>query len=181
MHSYTDVTDSTFLVSYETDTDGNRLRLRRESFDLRNGLLLHQYRVSGDYQSITISVQYNGKHVADSPYKVGPVLHENCACPLRSHEEWMRDFECREADSQILDDLKPFREDGINVTNLYERGAEMFPRVSFIHYSIVDSKVSVHVCVCYELIFPVIVYHVEFCKIPSLVWLLCSVNRFSCG
>ena len=60
----------------------------------------------------------------------------------------MGDFECREADSQILDDLEPFREGGINITNLYERGAEMFPRVSFIHYSIVDSKVRVCVCVC---------------------------------
>ena len=128
--SYTDVTKSTFLVSYETD---DRVKLRREVFDLRDGLLLHQFRVSGDYQSMTISVEYNGKHVADSPYKVGPVLHENCACPLRTVEEWMDDFECRETDSQILDDLGPFQEIGINITQLYERGAEMFPRTSFIH------------------------------------------------
>ena len=136
------MTDSTFVVSYEADADGGRLKARRGVFDLRGGLLLYQYRVLGDYQRISVSIQYNGKHVADSPYSVGPVLHEDCACPLRSYEEWMRDHECREADPQILEDLEPFQEGGINITNLYERGAEMFPRVSFIHYSIVDSKVG---------------------------------------
>ena len=55
----------------------------------------------------------------------------------------MSDFECREADSQIMDDLEPFRDGGINITNLYERGGEMFSRNSFIHYSIVDSKVCI--------------------------------------
>lgn len=80
----------------------------------------------------------------------------------------MGDFECREADSQILDDLEPFREGGINITNLYERGAEMFPRVSFIHYSIVDSKVRV--CVCVHIHVCIHVYtHVHVCVRLKLI------------
>lgn len=110
--------------------------------DLKQGLLLYQYRVASDYEWLKISIQYNGKHVAQSPYKVGPVLHENCACPLRSYQEWLEDFQCSEVDEQIVEDLKPFQEEGINITRLYERGGELFSRVSFIHYSIVDSKVS---------------------------------------
>ena len=109
--------------------------------NLRDGLILHQFRIFHDYQSLSISVTYRGKHVAHSPYRVGPVLHEDCSCPLRSIDEWMGDFDCPETDPQILEDLEPFRKDGINVTNLYERGGELFPRNSFIHYSIVDGKV----------------------------------------
>lgn len=144
-HSYKDVTETTFEVLYETDdAGGNRVRRRQEILNLRDGLILHQFRVFGNYQSLTISVTYRGKQVADSPYRVGPVLHEDCACPLRSLDEWMSDFGCPETDPQIIEDLEPFRKDGVNVTNLYERGGEMFPRNSFIHYSIVDSKVFIH-------------------------------------
>ena len=137
------MTEATFEVSYETDDAGsnNRVRRRQEVLNLRDGLILHQFRIYHDYHSLAISVTYRGKHVAGSPYHVGPVLHEDCACPLRSLDEWTRDFDCPEPDPQILEDLEPFREDGINVTNLYDRGGELFPRHSFIHYSIVDGKV----------------------------------------
>ena len=146
MHSYADVTESTFDVSYEAEDASGvpiiRMRLRSGVFNLRDGLFLYQFRVFDDYKSVKISVRYRGKHVAGSPYTVGPVFHENCACPLRSAEEWMSDFKCPESESQIRADLEQFREaGGINITNLYERGGEMFPRNSFIHYSIVDGKV----------------------------------------
>ena len=142
VYSYREATETTFEVSYEADgVGGGRVRRRHEVLDLRDGLILFQFRVFHDYRSLTISVQYRGKHIADSPYRVGPVLHEDCACPLRSLDQWMTDFACPETDSQILEDLEPFRENGINVTDLYERGGELFPRNSFIHYSIVDSKV----------------------------------------
>ena len=53
-----------------------------------------------------------------------------------------RIFNVQKVDKQIVEDLQPFQEEGINITRLYERGGELFSRVSFIHYSIVDSKVS---------------------------------------
>ncbi|CAI8019667.1 Protein O-glucosyltransferase 2 [Geodia barretti] len=142
-NNYRDVTEATFEVSYETDDAGsnNRVRRRQEVLNLRDGLILHQFRIYHDYHSLAISVTHRGKHVAGSPYHVSPVLHEDCACPLRSLDEWTRDFDCPDTDPQILEDLEPFREDGINVTNLYDRGGELFPRHSFIHYSIVDGKV----------------------------------------
>ena len=138
--SYTDVTEWTFSVSFES-VDGIRVRIRRGIFNLGHGLVLCQYRVMDDYQRVKISILHNDKHVAGSPYIVGPVLHENCACPLQSYAEWMENFQCPEADERIRLDLELFQEEGINITNLYERGAEMFPRISFIHYSIVDHKV----------------------------------------
>ena len=143
-HSYRQVTETTLDVSYESgDAGGSHVRRRQETLYLGDGLLLYQFRVFQDYQSLTISVRYRGNHVAESPYTVGPVLHENCACPLRTMDQWVADFGCPETDSQILRDLEPFRGNGINVTGLYERGGELFSRNSFINYSIVEGKVCV--------------------------------------
>ena len=103
--------------------------------------MLYQYRCFSDHDSLTISITYNGKHIAESPYTVRNVFHENCACPLRSADRWLADFECPKKEPQIRADLKPLKE-AINITGLYERGGELFSRSSFIHYSIVNGKVS---------------------------------------
>jgi hypothetical protein len=109
---------------------------------LGRGLVLYQYRPYDDYESITISVKYKGRHVGKSPYVVANVLYENCACPVVRVEEWLERHECGEIDEQILKDLAPFGEDGVNITDLYERAGRAYERNSFVHYSIVDGKVS---------------------------------------
>lgn len=128
------------------DTENERVRRRLENFNLGGGLLLFQYRCYSNHKSLTISITYSGKHIAKSPYTVKNVLHENCACPLRSADQWLSDFKCpKKLDPQIRADLKPFKKEGINITGLYERGGELFSRHSFIHYSIVNHKVSMYI------------------------------------
>ena len=139
-HSFSDVNDATFEVNIESDS--GRVRRRTESTHLGWGLVLYQYRPYDDYESITISIRYKGRHVGKSPYIVPNVFHENCACPLIGVEEWLERHKCGEVDKQILKDLAPFREDGINITNLYDRAGRAYERNSFVHYSIVDGKVS---------------------------------------
>ena len=145
-HSFTAVTDETFQVSIDT-VDRVQPRRRYEHNNLGGGLVLNQYRVFSDYESLTISITYNRKHVAKSPYVVRNILHENCACPLRSVDQWLFDFKCPKMEVRIRDDLKVFKKDGVNISGLYERGGELFSRNSFIHYSIVGNKVW-YVCVC---------------------------------
>lgn len=137
--NFTGVSEDSFLIAIK-DPATERVRVRTERFYLGRGLLLYQYRVYSDYESLTISVTYDGRHVAKSPYTVRNVLHEDCACPLRSAKEWLQDFQCPKSDTQIRSDLKPFVKGGVNVTGLYERGGELFSRNSFIHYSVVDNK-----------------------------------------
>ena len=139
-HSFSNVEDTTFEVNIESDS--NRVRQRVESTHLGRGLVLYQYRPYDDYKSITISIRYKGRHVGKSPYVVPNVFHENCACPLIGVEEWLERHECGEIDEQILKDLAPFRENGVNITDLYERSGKAYERNSFVHYSIVDGKVS---------------------------------------
>lgn len=97
-----------------------------------------------DILSLTISVQYEGKHLANSPYNVGIILHEDCACPLKTSNEWLEDFKCPNSEPQIAYDLKAFKSvGGVNVTDLYDRAGALYSSVSFVHYSIVDGQVIV--------------------------------------
>ena len=129
-------------MTIDSDT---RVRRRMDSFHLGGGLVLYQYRPFDDYETVTVAVRYHGKHVGKSPYVVHNVFHENCACPLVGVAEWVEQHQCGETDKQILDDLAPFRENGVNISDLYEKSGKAYPRNSFVHYSIVDGKVSVHV------------------------------------
>ena len=78
------------------------------------------------------------------------MLHESCACPLKPLPQWLEDFHCSTdgSDPQISADLAPFAQDGVDIEDLYDRAAAMFPRVSFIHYSIVGNKVGVCLVDC---------------------------------
>ena len=145
-HSFSNVDDATFEVNIESDS--SRVRRRVELTPLGRGLVLYQYRPYDDYESITISVRYKGHHVGKSPYIIPNVFHENCACPLIGVEEWLERHECGEVDKQIFKDLAPFRENGVNITDLYERAGSAYERNSFVHYSIVDGKVSCNLCTC---------------------------------
>lgn len=95
----------------------------------------------GNYMDVSMYVTHNGEHVSGSPYFLGALFHEDCACPLYTPGEWLANFQCPEAEEQIAEDLEPFRKGRVNVTGLYERAGEMYSRSSFIHYAIVDGKV----------------------------------------
>ena len=139
MFSITGIPKSSFDISFNSN---QKIRYRFELLDLGNGLFLCQYRVFMDILSLTINTQYKGQHIASSPYDVGIVLHENCACALKTSNEWLKDFKCPDLEPQIAHDLKAFKSvGGVNVTNLYDRAGALYRSNSFVHYSIVDGKV----------------------------------------
>lgn len=120
----------------------SRVRGRTESTHLGGGLVLYQHRPFDDYETLKISIKHDGQHVGKSPYVVTNVFHENCACPLVDVETWLEKHQCGKIDKQIADDLKPFRENGVNISDLYSKVGGAYERNSFVHYSIVDGKVS---------------------------------------
>ena len=139
--SITDCPDDTFQVQLSAVNDRVRSRILIDY--LGRGLFLVQYRMYADYLDATITITHAGGHVSESPYPLRGVLHEHCFCPLNSVDEWLDKFKCPlELDSQIAEDLEPFRM-GINITGLYERAGEAYPSNSFVHYSVVDGKVGV--------------------------------------
>ena len=141
----TDCSKDAFHVEFVSPK--GRVRRRQEMDYLGRGLFLFHYRMFGDYEEVTLEVKHAGTHVTGSPYSLGGLLHEDCFCPLGSVEEWLSNFNCpSELDPQIVEDLKPFKEGGVNVTDLYERASKGYRSASFVHYSIINGKVGVVYC-----------------------------------
>lgn len=128
-------------MTLHSPRDG-RVRHRLKMDYHGRGLFLVQYRMYWNYIDASMSVMHKGKHVSESPYSLGVLLHEDCACPLYTPGEWLGNFQCPEDQEQIAQDLEPFRKEGVNVTGLYDRAGKAYSRSSFVHYSIVGGKVS---------------------------------------
>lgn len=141
MCSISDCKEDAFKVESSSKTE-SRVRCRIQVNYLGKGLFLVVYRMYHSYADMSIAITHNGRHVSGSPYVLGAVFHENCACPLKTPEQWLEDFQCPDTEDQILEDLAPFRKEGVNVTGLYKRIEEMYPRNSLVHYSIVNGKVK---------------------------------------
>ncbi len=142
-NSLTDFDESSLSISIESP---QKVRYRTETLNLGDGLLFYQYRIFSETHTLAIHIRHKGRAIAQSPYQLGPLMHENCACPLRSPVQWLEDFNCPAIQPQIANDLKTFRAKGVNVTEFYDTATEMFSRSSMVHYSIVDGKVSHSVC-----------------------------------
>lgn len=140
--SITECAEDAFVVDVYSNRK-ERVRRRLETEYLGRGLFLVQYRMYGDYMDVSLSVTYRGKHVSNSPYFLGVMLHEDCACPqAATPEEWLASYGCPASEDQIEEDLEIFGSEGVNVTGLYERAGQAYSRSSFVHYSIIDGKVS---------------------------------------
>ncbi len=102
---------------------------------------MYKYRVFSEAHSLSVHIKYEGKHIAASPYQLGPVMHEDCVCPLRNPSQWLEDFHCPAIQPQIANDLREFKSRGVNVSELYDIATKMFSRSSLVHYSIINGKV----------------------------------------
>ena len=138
LFSYTNVTPDTFAVEHN-DPSGRTLRMM-EKYSLGGGLIVYVCRFYSDHLTLTLSITNDGKHVAQSPYKLRNVFSDYCSCPFRSPQQWQSDYECPLTDPQIVEDLEPFKS-GINVSELSQRGVREYHGWSFIHYSIIGNKV----------------------------------------
>ncbi|XP_064393653.1 protein O-glucosyltransferase 2-like isoform X2 [Halichondria panicea] len=136
-NNLTDFDESSLSISIESP---QKVRYRTETLNLGDGLLFYQYRIFSETHTLAIHIRHKGRAIAQSPYQLGPLMHENCACPLRSPVQWLEDFNCPAIQPQIANDLKTFRAKGVNVTEFYDTATEMFSRSSMVHYSIVDGK-----------------------------------------
>ena len=136
-NNYTNVTPDTFAVEHN-DPSGRTLRMM-EKYNLGGGLIVYVCRFYSDHLTLTLSITHDGKHVAQSPYRLRNVLSDYCSCPFRSPQQWQSDYECPLTDPQIVADLEPFKS-GINVSELSQRGVREYDGWSFIHYSIIGNK-----------------------------------------
>lgn len=78
--------------------------------DRKDGVFIARYRLYERCAEMSISVQWNNFHLAQSPYTVpGSVYPEDCNCPENNLEEVISSWKCGEIPKQIQDDLLLFK------------------------------------------------------------------------
>lgn len=142
--SISDCPENAFRVKLQSPHSGRVIHRMVINY-LGSGLFLVQYKMFGDFEDVSLTITHDNRHVSGSPYYLGVLFHNDCACPLVSAEAWLSRHECPEVEeAQIAEDLEPFRsaEEGVNITELYQRASVAYSRNSFVHYSVVKGKVS---------------------------------------
>uniref|UniRef100_A0A0B7AME8 Glycosyl transferase CAP10 domain-containing protein n=2 Tax=Arion vulgaris TaxID=1028688 RepID=A0A0B7AME8_9EUPU len=122
---------------------GPRVRIWTQVLDRHDGSYVVRYRLYATISDLQISVQINGRHIAESPYQLkGDIYHDACNCPQQTSEEWAISIGCPASYPQIELDLKPFHD--INMTHVAKEAVERFNergRRSICHYKIINNKV----------------------------------------
>ncbi|XP_066912321.1 protein O-glucosyltransferase 2-like [Clytia hemisphaerica] len=116
-------------------------RVWKDVLDRNDGSYIVRMRFYETYKNVEISVMYNGKHVAKSPYKLkGLLYHERCDCPENDEQRWLSEMKCPQSYAQISRDLSPFPQ--IDLTKMKEDAIREFgTHHALCHYSVVHNKV----------------------------------------
>ena len=141
-YSFTGIIGYHELKIQFADKGGKSVSARLELYNLDKGLSLCRYRVYREAEGVSVTVKLHGEHIKGSPFQAGTFLPEDCHCPHRSTEQWLTDFHCPTTQEQVDSDLSQFQSSGIQLKGLYDRVAKRFPHTSFVHYSIIENKVS---------------------------------------
>ena len=59
--------EKTFDIEVSSPIE-DRVRVYRQLFDVQDGTYIFRYRLFGTYDTLKISILFDGKHVAKSPY-----------------------------------------------------------------------------------------------------------------
>ncbi|KAI0214981.1 Protein O-glucosyltransferase 2 [Lamellibrachia satsuma] len=141
-NNFTDsIGEKPFSVSFYQST-GARTRIWSQTLDRHDGSYIVRYKIYGSYDDIMIGLEYNDKHVADSPYKLeGPIYQETCNCP-GSLDDWLKVMQCPASYRQIKEDLSIFQVVDMEavaaqaVARFNQRGSH-----SLCHYVVKDNKI----------------------------------------
>ncbi|CAG5131230.1 unnamed protein product [Candidula unifasciata] len=145
-HDGSNLTDSvgqgTIRASVST-VSGARVRIWTQVLDRHDGTYVVRFRPFSSATDLLISVELNGRHIAESPYHIkGDVYHETCNCPHQTADQWASSVGCPASYLQIERDLEPFSD--IDMVHVAREAVERFKdegRHSICHYKVINNKV----------------------------------------
>ncbi|GAB0089155.1 KDEL motif-containing protein 1 [Sergentomyia squamirostris] len=92
----------------KTSPGDGKCRGYLEQFDSGDGSIVVRFRIYQECRRAILSIQYEGQHVAESPYSLpGTLLPETCSCPLEM-KEFLKVWKCSQNYPQIDFDLAEF-------------------------------------------------------------------------
>ncbi|XP_060591882.1 protein O-glucosyltransferase 2-like [Ruditapes philippinarum] len=121
----------------------NRVRVYLQVLDKQDGMYIVRFRIFSTLENVKISVTFNGKDVAQSPYELpGFIYPETCYCPQPDIQQWYSNMKCPASYKQIKNDLSLFKD-----VDLEKTAAETIQRFnistahSLCYYKIIDNKI----------------------------------------
>lgn len=134
-----------FDVNIEGKSPHGSCRSKVDVINRGDGSFVARYTIISDWcDKMIINVQYNGTHVAKSPYYIRDLVYsEKCYCP-RDLNIWMIDNECTSAsqEEQIVSDLHSFKRVNFSMIrdNLIKRYNQP-ESVSLCHYVVKNQQI----------------------------------------
>lgn len=131
-----------FVVDIYGDSPLGQCRVRVEQIDRGDGSVIVRYKMVQKCTNVQIHVQYKGKHVAKSPYRIyGTIFSDKCYCPQQI-DHWLSNHQCNSTYEQIEIDLKPFN--ALNFTAVLPKILKKYDMpgsVSLCHYVIKNNEI----------------------------------------
>lgn len=133
-------------VKFEISSKSNRnyqCRLWANKLDRKDGIIIIRYKVYEMCKNAQINILYKGHHIGKSPYKVpGTIIPDQCNCPQKNINKWLKSNDCTGDYSKINEDLKLFSNVNMQVElskiidRLYRPDSN-----SFCHYIVKSNKI----------------------------------------
>nr|XP_039254502.1 protein O-glucosyltransferase 2-like [Styela clava] len=132
-----DLGDGAFSLT--VTKNGQNIRAWRQVLNLHNGTYIARFRLYDFGGDIEMSLKYQSKHVAKSPYKLINVYGDECYCPMPL-KKWTEALKCPATFDQVERDLEIFEK--IDLDDLVKKGIPKFGvHHSFCHYVVRSNKI----------------------------------------
>ncbi|XP_046961824.1 protein O-glucosyltransferase 2-like [Vanessa cardui] len=121
----------------------NHCRVWANNLDRKDGTFIVRYKVYETCTELSISIYYKNKHIPDSPFKFeGPIQPDQCVCPEKDLDQWLKQYQCPLTYDQIEMDLKPFQ--NLVMKNQVQKIIKNYHKpesTSFCHYVIKNNEI----------------------------------------
>ncbi|CAG9853708.1 unnamed protein product [Phyllotreta striolata] len=105
-----DISKSKLLVEIDGESKNRKhCRVWTNVLDRNDGSFIVRYKLYEFCSSLKISIRYDNKHLADSPYVINEqILSDDCNCPTQKIEEVLNNWECGPVPDLIKTSLDEF-------------------------------------------------------------------------
>ncbi|CAB3230777.1 unnamed protein product [Arctia plantaginis] len=142
--SYTPDLAKDLIVEIDGKSSSSKhCRIWVNKLDRKDGTFIVRYKLYETCLELSIHIYYKRKDLKGSPFVFnGPIYPDQCNCPQKDLEQWLKNYECPTSYEQIDKDLKPFhnldiRKDINTIIKKYHQPES----TSFCHYAVKDNEI----------------------------------------
>eukprot|EP00095_Tigriopus_kingsejongensis_P002810 maker-scaffold1187_size56475-snap-gene-0.12 protein:Tk02810 transcript:maker-scaffold1187_size56475-snap-gene-0.12-mRNA-1 annotation:"hypothetical protein DAPPUDRAFT_314403" len=133
----------TVNITGRLDSNGRSVPVHAQLLRIPGGSWLVRYQTFGTFLNLEIEVQWQGRHISGSPFRMTQAVQpSHCPCPRENFNIWLADLACPERLEQIQIDLAPFPQ--LDVPQALVWARERFHQTgahSFCHYVVRDNAI----------------------------------------